>query len=429
MDQTNLPNDIFDVRDSPVPKADQKPETIFSQKLKNFYQPRPIESNPNNPSINNEPPVPAPLEKELPKKNKGRFIFTLSLIIFLLIAGGAAAAYVLFIKISPDKLADLMVKKMLATKSYAYNGELTLAGQQNLSLKFFGNTDNNNDQLTKNSLVLNANIASDLGNIKPELEIRLINNETFFRINLSGLPLTTLLNDQFNNQWLKITSTDAQNNPSAPINQSNFNITPGQITNLKNLFHELDFFENLKELGQENLNQAPTRHLSFDLSKAVLEKFIIEAYNQFSKAPLASDQLTDLHKNISDLSLISGEIWIGSKDFYLYKLRLPINWQMDSEVANEAIAGNLEINFEKFNGSFTIDPPVNYANLSEVLNNLNIQPAPTIDPNLDSDNDGLKDGEEDFYHTDKFTADSDQDGYNDGEEVENGYNPLGPGKL
>ena len=50
--------------------------------------------------------------------------------------------------------------------------------------------------------------------------------------------------------------------------------------------------------------------------------------------------------------------------------------------------------------------------------------------NPDTDGDGLFDGEEEkVYHTNPLDKDTDKDGYSDGEEVQNGYNPLGPGKL
>ncbi len=49
---------------------------------------------------------------------------------------------------------------------------------------------------------------------------------------------------------------------------------------------------------------------------------------------------------------------------------------------------------------------------------------------VDSDNDGLSDWEESaIFGTNPLHVDSDGDSYLDGEEVQNGYNPLGPGKL
>jgi len=49
---------------------------------------------------------------------------------------------------------------------------------------------------------------------------------------------------------------------------------------------------------------------------------------------------------------------------------------------------------------------------------------------IDSDNDGLSDGEEvKTYQTNPLLADSDNDGFTDSVELRGGYNPNGPGKL
>jgi hypothetical protein len=54
----------------------------------------------------------------------------------------------------------------------------------------------------------------------------------------------------------------------------------------------------------------------------------------------------------------------------------------------------------------------------------------TVDTFIDSDNDGLTDWEEiNIYFTDPFNPDTDGDGFLDGDEVQNGYNPNGPGLL
>lgn len=69
----------------------------------------------------------------------------------------------------------------------------------------------------------------------------------------------------------------------------------------------------------------------------------------------------------------------------------------------------------------------------EYLHSQNIEIIEKIelfkDKNLDTDQDGLKDFEEEYFDTDIQLADTDQDGYSDYEEVKNGYNPNGEGQL
>ncbi len=64
------------------------------------------------------------------------------------------------------------------------------------------------------------------------------------------------------------------------------------------------------------------------------------------------------------------------------------------------------------------------------LSNKEEEALKTDPESTDSDGDGLSDREEvKIYHTDPLDKDTDGDGYVDGEEVENGYDPLGSGRL
>lgn len=46
---------------------------------------------------------------------------------------------------------------------------------------------------------------------------------------------------------------------------------------------------------------------------------------------------------------------------------------------------------------------------------------------IDQDGDGIPDEKESFYGTSVLQADTDGDGFGDAKEIQNGYNPLGPG--
>ncbi len=53
----------------------------------------------------------------------------------------------------------------------------------------------------------------------------------------------------------------------------------------------------------------------------------------------------------------------------------------------------------------------------------------SAEPAADQDNDGLPDRAEALFGSDPLKNDSDNDGYGDAQELEQGYNPNGPGKF
>ncbi len=71
--------------------------------------------------------------------------------------------------------------------------------------------------------------------------------------------------------------------------------------------------------------------------------------------------------------------------------------------------------FESFRG-------IQLANISNPVSSI----AP-VDPNQDTDHDGLTDSQESYWGTDYTNPDSDGDGYLDGEEVASGHDPMIPG--
>ena len=68
---------------------------------------------------------------------------------------------------------------------------------------------------------------------------------------------------------------------------------------------------------------------------------------------------------------------------------------------------------------------VKNAFLSSTVDRVSIDNLKFVAPDMDSDNDGLTNGEEsDIYGTDPMNADSDGDGVSDGEEVSKNSNPM-----
>jgi len=98
------------------------------------------------------------------------------------------------------------------------------------------------------------------------------------------------------------------------------------------------------------------------------------------------------------------------------------------ETTTTVPAGNTDVPAQMNNDKILFGEPVDSD--KDGLDDVREQELGT-DPNkMDTDNDGLTDGDEVLiWKTNPLNSDTDGDSYLDGEEVKNGYNPLGSGKL
>ena len=106
----------------------------------------------------------------------------------------------------------------------------------------------------------------------------------------------------------------------------------------------------------------------------------------------------------------------------------------DTEPASPEDQGNAIDNFQEDRINRALNPiPEDLASKDTDQDGLSDAKEFDIGTNyrlVDSDNDSLSDWEEfAIFGTDPLDRDSDKDSYMDGEEVQNGYNPLGQGKL
>ena len=98
---------------------------------------------------------------------------------------------------------------------------------------------------------------------------------------------------------------------------------------------------------------------------------------------------------------------------------------------------DVSITMSNFNQPISISRPEKSEDLMKVLEeamagfmNVGINPSTvSINPNNDSDQDGLNDEMETIYGTDPNNPDTDGDGFSDGNEVSRGYDPLLPGEA
>ena len=157
----------------------------------------------------------------------------------------------------------------------------------------------------------------------------------------------------------------------------------------------------------------------------------------------------DINKKIADDpdGFASFEGLVQAPDFYIWfntktKVFQGASLVWDADVVgidgDEAVlTGHFDFSYEA-EEAFVIDKPAQTITIMQAYENtmkkmaeerLETMKQYEEQNNKDSDSDGLTDVMEGFYGSDVLKPDTDGDGFKDGEEVDNGYSPVGPGKL
>lgn len=273
--------------------------------------------------------------------------------------------------------------------------------------------------------------------------------------NFSQLPsrLGTLHFEEFRGRWLRIdvrrllslTGLPAVGGDHKPLKEEDraflieqFRLTP--------------FLRVEEKLKTEPLGGVSTYHY-----KVKPETLFFKDYYFLAESTRLGRELTNKERLAADaffanVTAEDGEMWIGTRDYFLYRVRLRFKYDDGARSGYFSATAN----FSLFNQPSQMDTPTqDVEDVSLLVESLlpgikehlplakeGLVPRGTkadektglpIDvPDVgeeDSDKDGLPNVLERFYGSDPDNPDTDGDGMNDGDEVNSGRNPTGAGKL
>ncbi len=204
---------------------------------------------------------------------------------------------------------------------------------------------------------------------------------------------------------------------------------------------------------KEAVEGEPSYHLSFGVDKKKFQEFFSEYAKHVSDATASSigsdyqekiDSAKEALAQYFSSADISGEIWIGEKDFYMRKISIHIQSkerkqdEPKSQVSDVAFV----LELSDFNKQFEVSEPKDFMTLQDAFKKVagidfssylggasEQNNSEKKEFEKDTDNDMLTDSMEKRLNSDPNNPDSDGDGYKDGEEFNSGYNPNGEGKL
>jgi len=328
-----------------------------------------------------------------------------------------------------------------------------------------GKLDQTDKDNRKNQAKLNLSFEVSGVEIKAEVETIEIGDDIYVKI--GTIPfLSMFLGDQFSNQWFKINLEELEQWQKDLIEQSGQDINIDQFNysenkekidraqqKIKDLINNSNILQVDERLRDEKINNKKCYHYRISLNQANIGKLIEGVLNIFNQEfndvnPVIFHGLTEDPKFKEFLAQLDniikqadGEVWIDKEDFYLHKSTFNLNIDFSGfelggkKIPDDALAISVtaKMDYKNFNQPVQIEAPAEAKSLVELIESLMPQmpqPSTSLDPNLDTDLDGLFDWEElNVYQTDPQNDDTDGDGYLDGSEVKNGYNPNGEGEL
>lgn len=405
-------------------------------------------------------------------KSKKRKIFIVSIIILIILAlfsGGGVYAYRYYLQ-PPARVAQKMFEKVSKVKSFSYDLDFstkafvkysypkysditgdsydfsqkpeteTKEADYNLQLKVLGGNDFFNTKELKNFMKFEASGSMfDLKNMEVAAETMAINDIIYARINkLPDFSAYSKLNlDFLLDQWIKIDLAGLMKRYSDDTKQSENPLNQKQLEELKEIIKNNKIFTVKEKMASEKINSQSTFHYKFSINEESLKKALAEIAKLTEQYDAVYD-LESISKTL-EFNLPDGEIWIGKNDYYPHRIKLtsPIedlipkgsNASSDNKITGDI---SMTINIHNFSKPINLTVPKDYKSVEEIweeFSKLTPEKATGAETTLDSDSDGLSDTDETIYGTDPQNQDSDNDSYLDGEEVNNGYNPLGEGKL
>jgi len=330
-------------------------------------------------------------------------------LVFLLTASSAFGGYYYYSTI-PVRTLNKMKDKAGEIKSFEFNSVLKFSsnGQKiDVQLDSSGAADFSDKDNSVSYSSHNFNFSSPKDDILATLNIRNVGGVNYLLVNLpstsensSANIIIKMLGIQ-QNKWIRIDPAEVKdilplkksfgennqkvlpgssfniNYPSSFLGASilgftgninasgeNKNSQTKKITSLEDIIKNYHLFKVKEYLGKEIVqDNIKARHIQFDLDRSELIRLIMDNYEGSGPYNLEEYQ-KEVIDELNSIKSMSGDIWVGSYDSYLYKFALQV-------IINDKETGDAEmdfvINFSNINKPVSIEAPSESESILDVL--------------------------------------------------------------
>ncbi len=329
--------------------------------------------------------------------------------------------------------------------------KLPSAEKQTVTLALHDQFNAKNENDIRNALNTTFSLATPSGNESLGIDLVTIPKKGFVR--LPQIPANEYFNGSaVQNKWYSFDIDEATKQLSEKQQKEISSFSNGKNLDLAKIIDIIRKNPVLKDISLvkgEAVSGHATKLLSASFDQEHTANLIIMLDAEMSTDPMSADEQKNLRTTLAHVDSSQVQFLINAKTMQLDRVTLKTAvHDLGTGDASSSATITLTMNVTKMNEDIVITTPENAAPIDTLGADLFTPPATTgsidesspsplapenstqiIDPNKDTDGDGLTDVQEKIYGTDSNNKDTDGDGFTDGDEVKKGYNPNGPGKL
>ena len=405
----NQPQPQAQPQTNPQPEAQPQPQMQVRPEVEQPKVEQPKTENQPKPQYQTQPVQ--PMQSNMPKMRTGsHFVLKLLVVLIILIVLGVAGYFTagqylnlpyssFFSNLfgpNPQTVIAKMMTSMADVRSYQtiIQGSVNATDNKNASQsKVLFSIDNKSDATDVNNLKADATFTIQATSNKSasplmsaNISLLTVNNTSYIKINNLTLPdgfsYPGVDFSQLKGQYLKI-DQDSINSLSQAggvgIDVSQMS-NPGLTKEIQDLLLSEDMFSDSKKLGSEVVSGQNTYHYLVNISKDKIKDLInksmaLQAQNSgTANSSLLVMSMAQSYVNsfVDALGDISIELWIGKKDYMLYKYKIDktIDLNKINPGANATISIRLDATNSNFGKPVSVQAPITSQKIEDILSPL-----------------------------------------------------------
>lgn len=288
-----------------------------------------------------------------------------------LIGGAGYGAYAYFTQ-TPSYVMNRVVTGMAGVKSFEYSGNVSaeVSGTGPLGFGEAGFPLNREEGKVAGLTTYQANLTfngrADIEHKRSELTFQADSQGMSLKVNVKALDDASYINveqfpkigsfepDKFLGTWIKITRKTFEN--FAPAVSEESESLPQDEQRIRAAYNEHPFLV-LKDKSREKIGTKAVFRYVYEIDKEELKK-----YYQNVMEGRENEALERLYQVLDKMQFKEGEVWVGSKDHFIYKFRTALSYK-DEEAA---VTLTLNLDLGNYNEPGEITAPSSYKNAEQV---------------------------------------------------------------